>query len=126
MFTIGLSRGSHLLLVCSGSPTFDDFLALIDLAGAVARREGHDALLVDALGVPPTFTADQRVELGRYAARTLTGRRVALVVPSTFRFDATRAAAAQAGGALGYFESHDAAQAWLAARGRVSVNANLP
>lgn len=114
MFNIGISRHAYLLLVCSGGPTYNDFLAMIDLASNVAAREGWTRVLVDCMGVPATFTADERVALGKYAATALSGKRVGLVVPSTERFDVTQSAAASAGGMLRYFRTHQDADTWLA------------
>jgi hypothetical protein len=117
MFTVGISRASHLLLICTGAPAFNDFLALVDLAAALCRREGWARILVDCVSIPPTFTPDELVRLGEYAGMTLAGNRVALVVPDEKRFDVTRSAAAFAGGKLRYFMSHPDATNWLAAAG---------
>lgn len=117
MFTVGISRASHLLLICTGAPAFDDFLALVDLAAALCRREGWRRVLVDCVSVPPTFTPDELVKIGEYAGMKLAGNRVALVVPDEKRFDATRSAAASAGGKLRYFMSHLDAANWLVAAG---------
>jgi hypothetical protein len=115
MFTVGISRASHLLLICTGAPVFNDFLALVDLAAALCRREGWARILVDCVSVPATFTTDELVLIGEYAGMTLAGNHVALVVPDEKRFDATRSAAASAGGELRYFMSHLDAANWLMA-----------
>ena len=115
MITVGLSRSTHLLLICTGLPVFDDFLALVDLAAAMCRREGWTRILVDCVSVPPTFNADELVRIGDYAGRTLAGINVALVVPEEKRYEGTRSAAASAGGKLRYFMSHLDAANWLMA-----------
>ena len=117
MFTFGISRASHLLLICTGAPLFNDLLALVDLAAALCRREGWARILVDCVSVPPTFTTDELVRIGEYAGMTLAGNHVALVVPDEKRFDVTRSAAASAGGKLRFFTSHLDAANWLTAAG---------
>ncbi|RYG07309.1 MAG: hypothetical protein EON92_18645 [Burkholderiales bacterium] len=114
MFTVGISRASHLLLICTGTPVFDDFLALVDLAASLCRREGWARILVDCVSIPPSLTPDELVRIGRYAGTALAGTHVALVVPDEKRFDATRSAAAAAGGTLRYFTFHPEAASWLA------------
>jgi hypothetical protein len=117
MFTVGISRASHLLLICTGAPVFNDFLALVDLAAALCQREGWTRILVDCVSVPRTFTPDELVHIGQYAGMTLAGNHVALVVPDEKRFDVTRFAAASAGGKLRYFMNHLDAADWLTAAG---------
>ena len=115
MFTVGISRGPHLLLICTGVPVFHDFLALVDLAAALCRREGWARILVDCISIPATFTTDELVRIGEYAGGTLAGKKIALVVPDERRFDLSRSAAASAGGKLRYFTSHLDAADWLVA-----------
>jgi hypothetical protein len=113
MFTVGISRASHLLIVCTGAPAFNDLLALVDLAAGLCRREGWNRILVDCVSIPPTFTADELVRIGEYAGLTLGANHVAIVVPDDKRFDVTRAAAASAGGELRFFMNHLDAGDWL-------------
>lgn len=117
MFTVGISRASHLLLICTGAPAFNDFLALVDLAAASCRREGWARILVDCVSIPPTFTQDELARIGEYAGMTLAGSHVALVVSDEKRFDVARSAAASAGGKLRYFMNHLDAADWLLAAG---------
>ena len=117
MFTIGVSRTPYLLLICTGEPVYNDFLALVDIAAALCGREGWMRVLVDCASVPPTFTPDERAQLGAYAGKMLPGRNVALVVPDEKRFEATRSAAASEGGKLRYFTSHFDAANWLETAG---------
>lgn len=114
MLTIGISRASHLLLICTGAPLLDDFLALVDLAVALCRREGWTRLLVDCASVPPTFTAHERAQLAAYAGAALPDKHVALVVADATRFEDARPAAASAGAKLRYFASNADAAHWLA------------
>lgn len=114
MFTIGISRGSHLLLICTGAPVFDDFLALADLAAALCRREGWSRVLIDCACVPATLTADERVQIATHASSVLTGKRVALVVADDERYENARAALASAGATLHFFTAHLDAANWLA------------
>ncbi|MBG9390575.1 hypothetical protein [Caenimonas aquaedulcis] len=113
MFSVGISRASHLLLICTGAPRFNDFMALVDLAAALSRREGWTRILVDCVSVPATFDPDELVSIGQYAGATLGGTRVAIVVPDEKRYDATRSAANSAGGRLRYFTNHLDAAHWL-------------
>lgn len=115
MFTVGISRASHLLLICTGAPVLEDFLALVDLAAGLCRRERWTRILVDCVSIPASFTADELVRLGKYAGMMLAGKQVALVVPDVKRFDAARSAAASEGGTLRYFMSHPEAAGWLSA-----------
>jgi hypothetical protein len=115
MVTVGISRASHLLLICTGAPVFDDFLALVDLAAALCRREGWSRILVDCVSIHPTLTPDELVRIGSYAGLALAGKQVAVVVPDVKRHDGTRSAAASAGGQLRYFTRHPEAASWLAA-----------
>ena len=121
MFTVSISRASHLLLICTGGPVFNDFLALVDLAAALCRRERWTRILVDCVSVPPTFTADELVRIGEYAGMKLAGTHVALVVSNEKRFDGTLSAAASAGGKLRYFLSHLDAANWLAEAGSMRL-----
>lgn len=114
MVTIGISRASHLLLICTGAPVFDDFLALVDLAVALCRREGWSRLLVDCASVPPTLTADERAQLAAYAGAALPDKHVAVVVADATRFEDARSAAASAGAKLCYFTNNADAAHWLA------------
>lgn len=114
MVTIGISRASHLLLICTGAPVFDDFLALVDLAAALCRREGWSRLLVDCASVPPTLTEDERAQLAAYAGAALPDTHVAVVVADATRFDDARSPAASAGPKLCYFTSNADAAHWLA------------
>lgn len=113
MFNIGISRGSSLLLVCTGSPQYNDFLALIDLAAHVSAREKRDRVLVDCSSLAPVFSLDERTFLGTYAGKVLTGIHVALVVTDVRRFFSTQFAAAQSGGRLRYFTTLAQAGSWL-------------
>jgi hypothetical protein len=114
MFTISISRASHLLLICTGMPVFDDFLALADLAAALCRREGWPRVLIDCASVPPTFTEDELVRISAYAGTALADKYVALVVADEGRFENTRSAAASGGATLRHFTSHRDAALWLA------------
>jgi len=113
MFRFGISRASHLLLICTGAPAFYDFLALVDLAAAVCRREGWDRILVDCISIPVTLTLEELSAVTEYAATTLAGQHVALVVPDQKRFDATLSATASAEGKLRYFTNLMDAATWL-------------
>jgi hypothetical protein len=113
VFTIGISRSPYLLLTCTGEPAFNDFLALADLAAALCAREGWTRVLMDVTSVPPALTADERVRIGVYVGKMLPGKHVAVVVPDENRFDATRSAAAFAGGILRFFTNLLDAAAWL-------------
>ena len=113
MFTIGISRASHLLLICTGTPVFDDFLALADLAAALCRREAWGRVLIDCASVPATFTADERTRLGAYAAAALPDKHVAIVVADEMRFVAARSEGASMGAKLRYFASNAVAAHWL-------------
>jgi hypothetical protein len=115
MFNIGIARDSHLVVVCTGAPRHNDFLALIDFAASIVRMEGWRGLLVDVTAVPPVLTADERADIGAYAGRTLAGCRVALVVASQDRFVVPLSAAAQDGGSVRGFVDHRDAIAWLSA-----------
>jgi hypothetical protein len=115
MFTVGISRSSHLLLICTGAPAYNDLMAAVDLAAALCRREGWARILVDCVSVPPTFTTDELVQMGEYTGRVLAWNHVALVVPDVKRFDGARSAAAHAGGRLRLFMSHLDAANWLKA-----------
>jgi hypothetical protein len=122
MFTVGISRASHLLLICTGAPSFDDLLALADLAAALCRREGWLRVLIDCASLPPTFTADELLRIAAYAGIALADKHVALVVADEARFENPAAAAAAAGAALRLFTSHPAAADWLATvRGSLAV-----
>lgn len=115
MFTVGISRAPYVLLTCTGNPTFNDFLALADLAESLCRREGWTRVLIDCASVPPALTADERVLIGTYAGKMLPEQHIAVVVPDENRFDATRSAAASSGGKLRFFTSHLDAATWLEA-----------
>ncbi|MBE7939526.1 hypothetical protein [Ramlibacter sp.] len=110
---MGLSRHSHLLVVCTGAPVYEDFVTLIDLIANVSGREGWRTVLVDCTSVAPTFTEAERIALGQWAGKQLTGLYVGLVVSDPRRFSATQSAAATRGGTLQYFDTLDAANAWL-------------
>jgi hypothetical protein len=118
VFTISISRAPYLLLTCTGDPTSNDFHALVDLAGALCLREGWTRVLMDFTSVPPTLTADERVQIGAYAGKILPEKHVAVVVPDENRFDATRSAAATTGGILRFFTNLLDAAAWLEAAAR--------
>lgn len=113
MFSIGISRSPNLLLICTGAPDVNDFLALVDLAAALCDRERWTRVLMDCASVPPGLTADERAQIGAYAGKMLAGRVVAIVVSDEVRFDGTRVAAASAGGTLRFFGSHLDAANWL-------------
>ena len=112
MFTIGISRASHLLLICTGAPVFADFLALADFAAALCRREAWTRVLIDCASVPPTFTTDELVRIAAYAGIALADRHVALVVAEE-RIENTLSAAACAGATVRCFTSHLDAAHWL-------------
>jgi len=118
MFTVGISRAPYLLLICTGDPAVNDFLALADLAAALCRREGWTRVLIDCASVPPVLTIDKRAQLGAYAGSILSGKHVAVVVPDENRFEVTRFAAASAGGTLRFFTNHKDAADWLEAAPR--------
>lgn len=115
MFTVGISRASHLLLICTGAPDFYDLLATIDLVATLSRREGWDRILVDCVSVPRTFTPEELVVIGEYAGMTLAGTHVALVVPDEKRFDVIRPPTDSAGANLQFFKSNLDAANWLMA-----------
>jgi hypothetical protein len=114
MFTIGISRASHLLLTCTGAPVFDDFLALADFAAALCRREGWSRVLIECASVPPAFATDELVRICAYAGCALADKYVALVVADEARFENTRSAAAHGGATLRHFTSNLEAAHWLA------------
>lgn len=113
MFNIGISRNSSLMLVCTGVPIYSDFVALVNLAVDVCRRESFHRVLIDMSSIPPTFCAEDREKLGRFAGAKLQGKQVALVVPSPERLEGARAAASASGGTLQYFTSYHSAVEWL-------------
>lgn len=113
MFIVGISRAPYLLLTCTGAPTFNDFLALADLAEALCRRERWTRVLIDCASVPPVLKPDELVLAGEYAGKMLPDKHVAVVVAEESRFEATSAAAASSGGELRFFTSHVDSARWL-------------
>lgn len=114
MFTVGISRASHLLLICTGVPVFHDFLALADLASAVCDREGWRRVLIDCVSVPPTFTMAERAELAAYAGAAMPLQHVAIVVADEKRFEGAESATGSALSQLRYFTNIVDAAHWLA------------
>lgn len=115
MFTVGISRAPYLLLTCAGGPAFQDFLALVDLAGALCRREKWTRVLIDCASVLPALTAGERALIGEYAGKMLADAHVAVVLAEENRHETTRLAAASSGGRLRFFTSNLDAATWLEA-----------
>lgn len=121
MFNVAVNHGGpYLLVVGSGTAQLCDLMAVADVAARVAHMKQSRLVMVDLLGVEPTLSFTEHLQLGAHFAAALARiDRVASVVALRFRSGTSEKAAQKAGVNLRTFTDLSEADRWL--RGAAST-----
>ncbi|MEZ0309666.1 MAG: hypothetical protein ACAH21_17215 [Ramlibacter sp.] len=117
MFAASVEYGpSFVLIACSGPATAAEICGALAFGAEIARRDGRTLFLFDLLAVDFEGTAQERQEMGRYAAAVMgTVRRLSVAVsPANLTHEAEHAAR-KAGLDICSFTSLPEAIEWLTA-----------
>jgi hypothetical protein len=116
MFTVSVDYGpSFVLIACAGPATVAEICGALAFGAEIARREGRLRFLFDLLAVDFDGTAEDRKEMGLFAA-SLLGQitRIAVVLTSAANTGEGERSAREAGLELRNFTSLFEAIEWMA------------
>jgi hypothetical protein len=113
MFNIALSRHEYLVVVCTGSPVLNDYLAAVGLIADVVAREGTRSVLIDLASIPYGLSDEDRLALARSAAERLAGVRLAVVAYTPTRLQQPESVAQRTGLQVRVFGDISEARSWL-------------
>ena len=113
MFNIAISRHEYLVVVCTGGPVLNDYLATVGLVADIVRREGTRSVLIDLASIPYGLSDEDRLQLARSAAERLPDVRLAVVAYTPWRLQQPESLAQRAGLQVRVFGDISEARSWL-------------